>query len=51
MSFDTIEVMIVVAGAMLFVARRARQAIIAARRPAADGCGSDCGCGPGPVVH
>jgi hypothetical protein len=39
-----IVVVLIVASALLFVARRAWRSIAAARKPKS-GCGSDCGCG------
>jgi hypothetical protein len=38
-----IVVVLIVAGALFFVARRAWRSIAAARAPKS-GCGSDCGC-------
>lgn len=39
-----IVVVLIVASALFFVARRAWRALAAARKPKT-GCGSDCGCG------
>ena len=39
-----IVVVLIVASALFFVARRAWRSITAARKPKS-GCGSDCGCG------
>lgn len=39
-----IVVVLIVASALFFVARRAWRALGAARKPKS-GCGSDCGCG------
>lgn len=44
MRMDTLVVLLIVAGAALYVGRMAWRAVAAARKPK-HGCGSDCGCG------
>ncbi len=44
MNTQLIVVVLIVASALFFVARRAWRALAAARKPKS-GCGSDCGCG------
>jgi len=44
MPTDALVVLLIVAGAAMYVARLAWRSIAAARKPKA-GCGSDCGCG------
>jgi hypothetical protein len=44
MELQTVLVLVIVAMAATFAARRAWKAMVAARAPKS-GCGSDCGCG------
>ncbi len=44
MDGQTLIVALIVASALLFVARKAWRSMAAARKPKS-GCGSDCGCG------
>ena len=44
MRMETLVVLLIVAGAALYVGRTAWRSIAAARKPK-NGCGNDCGCG------